>query len=230
MPRPARGGPGEPRQAPAGAPGHDVPARSTGRGRGRSASGPADAGDAAGATEPPGAAGPAAVYRTGPGRPASPMLTVLRRLRWLRRMPGPRLTGLGCGLLAVVLMVVAGTLNGLLAGASPDAYGVTFLVASVICALWVRPAELSAAPVAMPIAFFLGLVPMGDRGPLTDRLVELVTALATNALWLYAGTLLAVATVLLRKVVLLAARAARRAAERPHPADPAPDGPGPSVP
>ncbi|WP_244177097.1 DUF6542 domain-containing protein [Streptomyces albus] len=142
------------------------------------------------------------------------MLAALRKLRWLRRMPGPRLTGLGCGLLAVLLMLLAGTLDRLLPGGhSPSAYGIAFLVASAGCALWVRPTELTAAPVAMPIAFFIGLVPVGDGGTPADRLVDLVTALALDALWLYAGTLLAVLTVSARKVVLLASRAARRASD-----------------
>lgn len=195
----------DPRESLANAPGGPGgPAAPGGHGSGRTGAAPAPAG----ADDES-----AAVYRSGRPRSVPPVLAVLQKLRWLRRMPGPKLTGLGCGLLALLLMLAAGTLDRLLPGGhSPSAYGIAFLVASAVCALWVRPTELTAAPVALPIAFFVGLVPVSEGAAVADRLVDLVTALALDALWLYAGTLLAVLTVSARKVVLLASRAARRAA------------------
>ncbi|MBQ0983718.1 hypothetical protein KBZ10_04105 [Streptomyces sp. F63] len=212
LPRPTRGTPpADPREALANPQGGTGGSAAPG-GRGPGRAGPAHAGTDGES---------AAVYRTGRPRSVSPVLAALRRLRWLRRMPGPRLTGLGCGLLAIVLMLAVGTADRLLPGGhSPSGYGAAFLAAAAACALWVRPTELTAAPVAMPIAFFVGLVPVSEGASPADRLVDLVTSLALDALWLYAGTLLAVLTVSVRKVVLLASRAVRRAAADPGPADP----------
>ncbi|MFD0382658.1 hypothetical protein ACFQ2B_10540 [Streptomyces stramineus] len=68
----------------------------------------------------------AAVYRAGR---ASPPLRALGR--------GPRLTGLGAGLLTTLWMLAVGALIDSMGG-SGTAYGAFFLFASVICALWVR--------------------------------------------------------------------------------------------
>ncbi|MGY1454547.1 DUF6542 domain-containing protein [Streptomyces sp. SS8] len=123
--------------------------------------------------------------------------------------PGARLTGLGCGLLATGAMLLAGGLDALLLDGRPAVYGVSFVLVSAVCALWVRPADLAAAPIAVPIAFTAGLVFVsgGSGGP-ADRLVELVTALAVHAGWLYGGTLTAVALAVAR------GRAGRRAGAR----------------
>ncbi|MBN3930480.1 hypothetical protein IQ279_12680 [Streptomyces verrucosisporus] len=113
--------------------------------------------------------------------------------------PGARLTGLGCGLLATGAMLLAGGLDALLLGGDPAVYGISFVLVSAVCALWVRPADLAAAPIAVPIAFTAGLVFVsgGSGGP-ADRLVELVTALAVHTGWLYGGTLTAVAVAVAR--------------------------------
>ncbi|MFF9057696.1 DUF6542 domain-containing protein [Streptomyces sp. NPDC014882] len=129
-----------------------------------------------------------------------------------RRLPNPRLTGLGTGLLGVLLMLALGWLDRLL-GASQTAYGVLFLPVCVLCGLWVRRAELLAAPVVVPIAFAVGVLPLAKDGDGPGaRLMGLATALATQVGWLYGGTLLAALTVLVRRVVLVARRraAARR--------------------
>ncbi|MGV9938152.1 DUF6542 domain-containing protein [Streptomyces sp. NPDC003401] len=125
-----------------------------------------------------------------------------------RRLPGPRLTGLGTGLFGVLLMLALGLL-ALLLGASQTAYGVLFLPVCVLCGLWVRQAELLAAPVVVPIAFAAGVLPLAEDGDgLGARLMALATALATQVGWLYGGTLLAALTVLARRVVLVARRRA----------------------
>ncbi|WP_436992458.1 DUF6542 domain-containing protein [Streptomyces sp. enrichment culture] len=113
--------------------------------------------------------------------------------------PGARLTGLGCGLLATGAMLLAGGLDALLLDGRPAVYGISFVLVSAVCALWVRPADLAAAPIAAPIAFTAGLlfVSGGSGGP-AERLVELVTALAVHAGWLYGGTLTAVAVAVAR--------------------------------
>ncbi|MET9504584.1 DUF6542 domain-containing protein [Streptomyces sp. NPDC006622] len=128
-------------------------------------------------------------------------------------MPNPRLTGLGTGLFGALLMLALGWLDRLLLGGSPTAYGVLFLPVCVLCGLWVRRAELFAAPVVVPIAFALGILPLTQDGDgLGARLMSLATALATQVGWLYGGTLLAALTVLVRRVVLMTRRrtAARR--------------------
>ncbi|MCQ9131051.1 hypothetical protein KMS84_09575 [Streptomyces sp. IBSBF 2807] len=137
------------------------------------------------------------------GRPAVPGA--------VRRLPGPRLTGLGGGLFSGALMFVLGYLDQVLFGASLTVYSVLFLLVCVLTGLWVRGAELLAAPVVAPIAFAFGLLPVARSGDgAGERLAGLVTALATQVGWLYGGTLLAGLTVLARGLHRATAR--RRAA------------------
>ncbi|MDB1086916.1 hypothetical protein PJ985_04975 [Streptomyces sp. ACA25] len=126
----------------------------------------------------------------------------------LSRLPRPRLTGFGCGVLATVVMAAAGWLSGQLGGA-PVLYGVLFLLACAAAAVWVRPADLICAPIAAPIAFAVGLLP-------SAKALTVVTELAMGAPWLFAGTFLATVIVLVRGALQLlrrrrrAGRAARR--------------------
>ncbi|SFJ94380.1 hypothetical protein SAMN05192584_102339 [Streptomyces pini] len=133
-------------------------------------------------------------------------------------------------------MLLAGGLDALLLDGRPAVYGISFVLVSAVCALWVRPADLAAAPIAVPIAFTAGLVfvSAGSGGP-ADRLVELVTALAVHAGWLYGGTLTAVAVAVARgragrrpgtrragpRGVGRAAAGRRKAGARPRPPAPA---------
>ncbi|MFR9724287.1 DUF6542 domain-containing protein [Streptomyces sp. MS19] len=133
--------------------------------------------------------------RPQPGRPA-------------RRLPRPRLTGLGCGVLTTLAMVGSAWFCELLGGV-PTLYGVLFVVTGTAAAVWVRPADLVFAPVAAPIAFAAGLFTTG--GPL-----DAVTQLALQAPWVFAGTAVAGAIALVRKLLLLLGRRLRdrrRAAE-----------------
>lgn len=128
-------------------------------------------------------------------------------------MPNPRLTGLGGGLFSGALMLLFGWLDQLLFGGSLTVYSVLFLPVCLLTALWVRRAELLSAPVVAPIAFAVGLLPIADGGDagLGSRLMGLFTALATQAGWLYGGTLAAGMVALVRRVAA-AARARRRPA------------------
>ncbi|MFJ4484434.1 DUF6542 domain-containing protein [Streptomyces longwoodensis] len=132
------------------------------------------------------------------------------------RPPQARLTGLGVGMLTLALMLGLGCVDRWLGGASLTVYGVLFLPVSVLTALWVRPGDLLIAPVALPIAFAGGLLPVvdGDRG-LGSYAMGLLTALATQAVWLYAGTLVAALLVLARRVVLVAHRRTARSRRQP---------------
>ncbi|MEW2290079.1 DUF6542 domain-containing protein [Streptomyces sp. NPDC047841] len=117
------------------------------------------------------------------------------------RLPSPRLTGLGSGLFCLAAMFLLGWLDQLLFGASPTVYGVLFLPVCVLTALWVRGGDVLTAPVVVPIAFAVGLVPVAEGGGgLLGSLMGLVTGLATQAGWLYAGTLAAGVIVLVRRV------------------------------
>ncbi|GAA1427823.1 hypothetical protein GCM10009601_39710 [Streptomyces thermospinosisporus] len=133
-----------------------------------------------------------------------------------RRFPGPRLTGLGTGLFCVAALLVLGLLAGALFGrAAQTVYGVLFLPVCALTALWVRRGDLLAAPVVVPVGFLVGLVPVAERGDGStgSRLMGLVTGLATQAGWLYGGTLAAGVIVLVRRVRMIGRerRAGRRA-------------------
>ncbi|WP_133887164.1 DUF6542 domain-containing protein [Streptomyces sp. BK208] len=154
--------------------------------------------------------------RTVPARPApGPGSPVARVVRALREMPNPRLTGLGSGLFCAALMTLLGFVDELLFGASLTVYGVLFVPVSLLTALWVRRGDLLTAPVVVPIAFAVGLVPVAESGDgLGGRLMGLVTALATEAGWLYGGTLVAGSAVIVRRIRLVRRR---RAAARNRP-------------
>ncbi|MFF0302229.1 DUF6542 domain-containing protein [Streptomyces sp. NPDC004562] len=165
-----------------------------------------------GAVRPAPATRPVAQRRPVPSRPAgavrrpgpAPGSTAVGRL------PHPRLTGLGSGLFCGAAMLLLGFLDSALSG-SLGLYSVLFLPVCVLTALWVREGDLLTAPVVVPNAFALGLLPAADHGGgLGGHLMGLVTALATEAGWLYGGTLLAGVVVLVRRVRLVARRAAIR--------------------
>ncbi|MDX2951699.1 MULTISPECIES: DUF6542 domain-containing protein [Streptomyces] len=130
-------------------------------------------------------------------------------------MPNPRLTGRGCGLFCGVSMFVLAGLDRLLLGASAAVYGVLFLLVSALGAVWVRRGDLASAPVVVPIAFAVGLPLLAEgEGGLGGHLMALVTALAMQAGWLYGGTLVAGVIVTVRKLRLMARRAAEREMDR----------------
>ncbi|MFF4956868.1 DUF6542 domain-containing protein, partial [Streptomyces sp. NPDC001222] len=87
-------------------------------------------------------------------------------------------------------MLTIGCLDQVLFDSSLTVYGVLFLPVCMLTALWVRGGDLVIAPIVVPIAFAVGLLTVVDgSGGLSGRLVALVTALATQAGWLYGGTL-----------------------------------------
>ncbi|MFD8485884.1 DUF6542 domain-containing protein [Streptomyces sp. NPDC059712] len=170
-------------------------------------------GGAAAAQPAAGRVGRPVRQRPAPARPASgpPGSPVARVVRAVRGMPNPRLTGLGSGLFCAAVMTLLGFLDELLFGASLTVYGVLFVPVSLLTALWVRRGDLLTAPVVVPIAFAMGLVPVAESGDgLGGRLMGLVTALATEAGWLYGGTLIAGSAVIVRRIRLVRRRAAAR--------------------
>jgi hypothetical protein len=146
---------------------------------------------------------------SGARRPVPPQVQAARR------MPNPRLTGLGSGLFCSASMFALGCLDQLLFGASTTVYGVLFLPVCALTAVWVRRGDLVSAPVVVPIAFAFGRLPVADAGGggLGGRLMGLVTGLAFQAGWLYGGTLVAGVIVTARKIRLMSRRAAQRRAE-----------------
>ncbi|MET9674264.1 DUF6542 domain-containing protein [Streptomyces sp. NPDC006482] len=139
--------------------------------------------------------GAAAPGRPPGARPVPPVVLALRRL------PSPRLTGLGAGLFAAAAMLVIGFLDRLILDGSPLAFGLLFLPVSALTALWVRAADLVTAPISVPIAFAVGVVPIaGGTGGLGGQAMAVVTALAVHAGWLYGGTLVAGLITSVRKV------------------------------
>lgn len=101
-------------------------------------------------------------------------------------------------------MFVLGLLDQVLFGASLTVYGVLFLPVCVLTAVWIRRGDLLTAPVVVPIAFAVGLFPVADgSGGPGNRLMGLVTGLATQAGWLYGGTLVAGLIATVRRIRLL---------------------------
>ncbi|KPI31979.1 hypothetical protein OV450_6995 [Actinobacteria bacterium OV450] len=124
-----------------------------------------------------------------------------------RRTPRPRLTGLGGGLFACVAMNLAAGIAWLLFDGSLLAYGLLFLPVAAATALWVRPADLIAAPISAPIAFAAGVWPLsGGSGGFGAEVMGLVSALSLHAGWLYGGTLVSALIVVVRKAVLISRR------------------------
>ncbi|MET7296919.1 DUF6542 domain-containing protein [Streptomyces griseoloalbus] len=139
------------------------------------------------------------------GRPARPAGAPQRRPApppAARRLPNPRLTGLGGGLFCGLLMLALGLLTEVLFGGSQTVYGVLFLPVCVLTAVWLREGDLLTAPIVVPIAFAVGLVPIADEGGggTSGGLMGMVTGLATQAGWLYGGTLVAGLIVIVRRV------------------------------
>ncbi|MEU4128723.1 DUF6542 domain-containing protein [Streptomyces wuyuanensis] len=142
-----------------------------------------------------------------PARQGPPVVAALRRL------PNPRLTGLGAGLFVCTLMLVIGSLDQLLFDGSAIVYGVLFLPVSALTAFWVRGADLVTAPISVPIAFAVGLLPItggsegtGGSGGIGVQIMAVVTALAVQAGWLYGGTLVAGLIATVRKIRLMTTR------------------------
>ncbi|WP_366916494.1 DUF6542 domain-containing protein [Streptomyces sp.] len=128
-------------------------------------------------------------------------------------MPHPRLTGLGCGLFCMAAMILLGFLDDLLLGGALTVYGVLSLPVSALTALWVRGGDLLTAPVVIPIAFAVGLPTVADDGGggFLGAVMGLVTALSTQAGWLYGGTLIAGVIVIVRRIRLVRASRMNRA-------------------
>lgn len=131
----------------------------------------------------------------------------------MSRLPAPRLTALGAGVLAVLLMMAIGALDALLLGGSPTTYGVCSVLVSVVSALWVRPADLFAAPVAAPLAYAAGLLFVSPGGEgFGGTVMGLVSGLSFQAGWVYSGTLAAGLLAVVRRVVFVRQRRAERRA------------------
>jgi hypothetical protein len=113
-------------------------------------------------------------------------------------------------------MFLLACLLWLLFGGAVGAYSVLFLPVSALTALWVRQADLVVAPMAVPIAFAIGLVPIsGSNGGFGAHFMGLVTSLALHAGWLYSGTLIAGLIVGMRRIKFLALRRRARALKAP---------------
>ncbi|MFC8147397.1 DUF6542 domain-containing protein [Streptomyces paradoxus] len=150
----------------------------------------------------------------GPQRRPAPVRSAPAPAPTVGGLPNPRLTGLGSGLFCAVVMFLLGALCSALFGASLTAYGVLFLPVCALTALWVRRVDLMTAPVVVPIAFAVGLLPLADgEGGTGSGLMGLLTALATQAGWLYGGTLIAGLIVIVRRIRLVHRR--RTAGARP---------------
>ena len=118
-----------------------------------------------------------------------------------RGTPLPRVQRAEHGLTApgVAVVVLAGSLVGLLIDAftidSGTIFGVAYVASCVYAALQVRRRDLLAAVVVPPLVFLVltvgELLFNGTGGGLSDRVLDLVSELATHAPALWTGTVLA---------------------------------------
>ncbi|UNZ17529.1 DUF6542 domain-containing protein [Streptomyces sp. 891-h] len=202
LPHPAPPAPAASAQA-ASAPAASAPAASAPGGRAQ-AQGSART-QAPASARPAADAGAGAAPRGAGARPAAggPAAGRNRTVRGGSAQRAPRLTGLGVGVFASLLMVLMGGLVSLMPGGAPAFYGIGFLLVAMAAAVWVRPTELYAAPVALPLAYTIGLFFAGGTGDGFGGVLQNVfTGLALHAVWLYAGTLAAVLITLIRKASL----------------------------
>ena len=136
--------------------------------------------------------------RPAPGRPAADR-PVPRGAAAGR--PAAKLTGFGTGVVVSVAALLGGAVNRLFSDDLGTFFGVVFVAASLAGALWVRPADLAAAPVCAPIAFALAIAVTGNGGGggVLGQVAAVVSGLATLTGWLYTGTLLAAAVAAARR-------------------------------
>ncbi|WP_050515124.1 DUF6542 domain-containing protein [Streptomyces rimosus] len=160
---------------------------------------------------------------TGPGGETSTVYRVRARRRGplaplaaaAARLPSARLTGLGCGLLGTLVLFAFAFFDQVLFDGAPTAYGVFFVLVSVCAGLWVRPYDLITAPIALPIMFTVGTVPISHHtGGFGGLLMGVFTVMATQAGWLFAGTLACALIAVVRKAAAIARRQAERQAQR----------------
>ncbi|MEU3464884.1 DUF6542 domain-containing protein [Streptomyces sp. NPDC006733] len=170
---------------------------------------------------PTGSVRGSAVYRSaqrGPLGSLGPGVTALARVVRIPQFQ-PRLTGLGTGLLTIVVTVTGGALDALLFDGPGVLFGLLFVAVCVASALYVRPYDLVAAPIAGPIAFATAIALTGDDngGGFVGHLLGMFTGLALLTGWLYTGTLLAAAIVGVRALrrSWRRRRSPRCSAERP---------------
>jgi hypothetical protein len=118
------------------------------------------------------------------------------------RKPESRLTALGTGLGLTAVTLAGGEVETLFAGEPGTFFGVVFVLACVAAAVFVRPYDLSAAPIAAPIAFAVTVALTADSGSggFSGHAMGALTALALLTGWLYAGTLCAAAIAAVRRV------------------------------
>ncbi|MDF9815373.1 DUF6542 domain-containing protein [Streptomyces sp. SPB162] len=144
---------------------------------------------------PTGTVGGSVSYRSaqrGPLGALAPAITALARVVRLPQVQ-PKLTGLGTGVLTVVVTLAGGGLDALLFDGPGVLFGLLFVAVCVTSALYVRPYDLVAAPIAAPIAFATAIALTGDDngGGFVGHLLGIFTGLALLTGWLYTGTLLA---------------------------------------
>ncbi|MFD0394624.1 DUF6542 domain-containing protein [Streptomyces nogalater] len=97
-------------------------------------------------------------------------------------------------------MFLLGCLDQLLFGASPTVYGVLFLPVCALTALWVRGGDVLSAPVVLPIAFAVGLLPVAEGGGGCSAADGAGHRARHPGRVAVRGTLLAAAIVLVRRV------------------------------
>ncbi|WP_405586926.1 DUF6542 domain-containing protein [Streptomyces sp. NBC_01190] len=166
---------------------------------------------------PPGPTGEVPPEAYPPPRPARPLSGLLRRLRSVRP-PRARLTGLGTGLLTTAVTVLGGAVDATVFNGPGLLFGLVFVLISVVGAVYVRPYDLVAAPVAAPIAFAAGILLTSDGGGggLVGHLLGVFTGLALLTGWLYTGTVLAAMIVGIRALLRPSRRRrSRRCSEAP---------------
>lgn len=116
------------------------------------------------------------------------------------------LNTLGGFLLILVPTAIAGFIDFMSRGVLGVIAGITFVVCCLLTAILIRQRDLWTAVISPPLAFLLALIIAGQKDTLdgTGQLIVreaslILTGLALGAPWLFGGTLIALAVVLVRR-------------------------------
>lgn len=152
---------------------------------------------------------PGTATATGPSSSSTPYVTVTDNGRAPTPRRLPELNSWGGFAVTTAVTAVIGLIEYAIVGSIGWLTGIFFVGASAFVALAIKPADLATAVISPPIAYFVAAIIsaqpsiIGSTGNFwVLQATSLVTALAFNAPWVFAGTLVALGIVLFRRYAM----------------------------